>query len=290
MICFLRFLNKAALIGADKEVKQDGSCTNPWKHCSIQQVEEAKCLVKVVPIWTSCIISFISMAQQGTFIVSQALKMDRNIGSTNFQIPAGSLSIISLITIGTWLPFYDRILQPAIAKYTKREEGMTTLQRIGFGNVFSILTMAVAGIVEQRRRVLAESHAGPDGVAPMCVMWLAPQQILMGLCQVFNTVALIEFYNEEFPENMRSIGTSLFYLTSAGASYMSSLVVNVVHNVTGKDGGRQPDWLTNDINVGRLDYFYFLIAGMAALNFVYFLFCARQYRYKAIVKVQADPV
>jgi hypothetical protein len=113
MICFLRFLNKAALIGADKEVKQDGSCTNPWKHCIIQQVEEVKCLVKVVPIWTSCIINFISMAQQGTFIVSQALKMDRNLGRTNVQIPAGSLSIISLITIGTWLPFYDRILQPA---------------------------------------------------------------------------------------------------------------------------------------------------------------------------------
>ena len=288
MICFLRFLNKAALIGADKEVKQDGSCTNPWKHCSIQQVEEVKCLVKVVPIWTTCIINFISMVRQGTFIVSEALKMDRNLGRTNFQISAGSLSIISLITIGTWLPFYDRILQPAIAKYTKREEGMTTLQRIGFGNVFSILTMAVAGLVKQRRRVLAESHAGTDGVAPMCVMWLAPQQILMGLCQVFNTVALIEFYNEQFPENMRSIGTSLFYLSSAGASYMSSLVVNVVHNVTGKNG--RPDWLTNDINVGRLDYFYFLIAGLATLNFAYFLFCALQYRYKVIVKVQADPL
>jgi hypothetical protein len=118
--------------------------------------------------------------------------------------------------------------------------------------------------------------------------WLAPQQILMGLCQVFNTVALIEFYNDQFPENMRSIGTSLFYLSSAGASYMSSLVMNVVHNLTGKNG--RPDWLTNDINVGRLDYFYFLITGLAVLNFVYFLFCAHQYRYKAIVKVQADPV
>lgn len=279
LLYFLRFLNKAALI-ADKEVKPDGSCTNPWKLCSIQKVEEVKCLVKIVPIWTSCVINFISMSQQGTFIVSQALKMDRNLGP-NFQIPAGSLSIISLITIGIWLPFYDRILQPAIAKYTKREEGLTTLQRIGFGNVFSILTMVVSGLVEKQRRVLACDSAGPDGVAPMSVMWLAPQQILMGLCQVFNTVALIEFYNKQFPENMRSIGTSLFYLTSAGASYLSSLVVNIVHNVTSKDG--QPDWLTNDINVGRLDYFYFLIAGLAALNLVYFLFCAHHYRYKASV-------
>ena len=258
MICFLGFLNKAALIGAEKEVKQGGSYTNPWKHCSIQQVEEIKWLVKVFPIWTSCIIKLISMAQQGTFIISQAVKMDRNRGRTNFQIPAGSSSIISLITIGTWLPFHDCILQPAIAKYAKREEGMTTLQRIGLGNAFSILTMAVPGLVEQRRRVSAESHAGPDGIAPKCVMWLAPQQILMGLCQVFNTVALTEFYNKQFPENMRSIGMSLFYLSSAGASYMSSLVVNVVDIVTGKDG-RRPYWLTNDINVGRLDYFYLLI-------------------------------
>lgn len=147
--------------------------------------------------------------------------------------------------------------------------------------------MVVSGLVEKQRRVLACDSAGPDGVAPMSVMWLAPQQILMGLCQVFNTVALIEFYNKQFPENMRSIGTSLFYLTSAGASYLSSLVVNIVHNVTSKDG--QPGWLTNDINVGRLDYFYFLIAGLAALNLVYFLFCAHHYRYKAsVIKVEAE--
>jgi hypothetical protein len=113
----------------------DGSRSDQWRHCSIQQVEEVKCIVRIIPIWAAGIINLTSMTQQGTFIVFQAMKMDRHLGP-NFQIPAGSIGVISLITIGLWLPFYDRILVPALRKITKHEGGITVLQRIGIGLVF----------------------------------------------------------------------------------------------------------------------------------------------------------
>jgi dipeptide/tripeptide permease len=276
LIYFLRFLNKAAIIEED-ELKPDGTCVNQWRLCSIQQVEEVKCLIRIIPIWAAGIISLTSMTQQGTFTVSQALKMDRHLGP-HFQIPAGSIGIISLITIGLWLPFYDRFIVPALRKITKHEGGITLLQRIGIGIIFSILSMVVAGLIERERRASAILHPQPLGVAPMSVMWLAPQLILMGFCEAFNIIGQIEFFNRQFPEHMRSIGNSLFSCSFAGASYLSSLLVTIVHHVTKKHD--QPDWLTNDINVGRLDYFYFLIAGMGVLNMIYFIYCARQYCYR----------
>ncbi|KAB1220729.1 Protein NRT1/ PTR FAMILY 2.13 [Morella rubra] len=277
-----KFLNKAAKIEED-ELNPDGTCSKQWRLCSIQQVEEVKCIIRIIPIWAAGIISLTSMIQQGTFTISQALKMDRHLGP-KFQIPAGSMAVISMITIGLWLPFYDRLLVPALRKITGHEGGITLLQRIGIGIVFSILSMVVAGLVERVRRASAILNPQPLGVAPISVMWLAPQLILMGFCEAFNIIGQIEFFNRQFPEHMRSLGNAFFSCSFAGASYLSSVVVTIVHQVTGTRS--HPDWLTNDINAGRLDYLYFIFAGMGVLNLIYFMFCSRRYRYKGSVQTE----
>ncbi|PIN15213.1 H+/oligopeptide symporter [Handroanthus impetiginosus] len=280
----LRFFNKAALI-REGELKPDASNSNPWRLCSIQQVEETKSLFKIVPIWASGIICFTAITQQGTFTVSQAQKMDRHLGP-KFQIPAGSLSVISMITIGIWLPIYDRIFVPRLRKLTRLEGGITLLQRMGIGIVFSILSMIAAGLVEPMRRASAVKHGGPDGIAPLTVFWLAPQLILMGFAEAFNIIGQIEFYNKEFPENMSSVANSLLSCTMAGASYLSAATVNVVHKTTGGHG--HPDWLTKDINAGKVENFYYVIAGLGVLNMVYFVWVARWYQYKTKIWIDDD--
>ncbi|GMI90153.1 nitrate transporter 1.7, NRT1/ PTR family 2.13 [Hibiscus trionum] len=272
-------LNKAALAMGD-EVNSDGSCVNPWRLCTIQQVEDVKCLLNIFPIFLTSILSFLALNQQGTFTVSQALKMDLRFGSY-FKIPAGSIWAVTLIVVSVWLPFYDRLLVPALEKLTKLEGGITVLQRIGIGNLFGILSMLVSGFIETKRRNAALSHGGLDGDSPMSVMWLVPQLVLMGFMEIFGVVGLIEFYNKQFPENMRSIGNSLLYLTFSLGSYASSWIITAVEDITGRDGS---GWLTDDINTSRVDKFYFLIAGISSLNFVFFLSCARRYHYKGSVR------
>lgn len=279
-----RFLNKAAII-QEGELNPDGSRAEKWRLSSIQRIEEVKCIFRIVPVWAAGIICFTVIGQQGTFTLSQALKMDRHIGP-KFQIPPGSLSIISMITIGIFLPLYDRIFAPLLRKRTKIEGGITLLQRIGIGLGFSILSMVVAALVEVKRRHSALAHAGPDGIAPISVMWLAPQLILMGLCEAMNAIGQIEFYNKEFPESMISVANSVFSISGAGANYLSIIVVNVVHKTTAKNG--HPDWLTKNINQGRLENFYYILAGMGVLNLVYFMAIAPRYKYKSRVWVDEE--
>ncbi|XP_045803543.1 protein NRT1/ PTR FAMILY 2.13-like [Trifolium pratense] len=269
-------LNKAAIVVEENELTNDGSSKDPWRLCSIQQIEELKCMLKIIPIWVTSIIVFIPPGQLSIFSISQALKMDRNIG--NFEIHAGSVSVITLIAIGIFLPFYDSVISPLLEKITKQEQGLTTLQRIGLGHGSAILSVVVAGLVEIRRRKLTISMGDSNGVAPMSVMWLAPQFLLIAFCHIFGTVGYTEFFNKESPNSMRSISNSLLCLNISVGSNLSTFIVNIVHSYTGKQGGS--DWLDSDINKGRLEYFYFIIAGLAVLNLCYFIFCARKYCYK----------
>ncbi|KAF8390284.1 hypothetical protein HHK36_024809 [Tetracentron sinense] len=279
-----RFLNKAAVI-LEGEVNANGSCLNKWSLCSVQQVEEIKCLINIVPIWASGIICFTSVHQQGTVTVTQAMQMDLHFGA-NFELPPGSIQMVSMVTLGIWVPLYDRVLVPILRKFTKHEGGITVLQRMGIGILFSTLAMFVAGLVEEKRRASAILHPRPDGISPTSVLWLIPQLVLTGLAESFNLIGQTEFYYKEFPEHMRSIGNSLFFCTMGGAGFVSSFIVTIVHNNTGKHGS--PNWMASNLNAGKLDYFYFLIAALGILNLIFFIVFARAYRYKDSVKIKAE--
>jgi len=266
-------LDKAAILTADDElaVTADGTTpANPWRLCTVQQVEEVKCLVRMLPVWSSGIVYYIVLTNLGNYGVLQAMQTDRRLGRSGFQIPAGSLVVFNMLALTAWLPVYDGVVVPALKRVTKREGGITQLQRMGAGIVLSIATMVVAAAVERHRRAV--------GDATSCFV-LVPQQMLAGLSEAFAVIGQVDLYYKQFPENMRSVAGALLFLGFAVASYASGLMVTVVHRTTGGSDGR-PDWLTQDLNQGRVDLYYLVIAGMAAVNLVYFVACARWYRFK----------
>ncbi|KAH9625597.1 hypothetical protein KSS87_017072, partial [Heliosperma pusillum] len=193
----------------------------------------------------------------------------RHIGR-DFLIPPGSIAVVTMLTLGIWVPIYDRLVVPKLRKITKHEEGISLLQRMGIGLVLSILSIVIAGLVEQRRRDMANNdHKN------MSILWLIPQLSVMGLSEAFNTIAQIEFFNKQFPDNMSSMANSLFYCSVSGANYLSAVLVSMVHSLTGKNG--KQDWLTDDLNQGRVDLFYYLLAILGCLNLVYFVVVAKRY-------------
>lgn len=284
MLTTRRFLNKAAIITPEDQIKPDGSAANPWRLCSIQQVEELKCLLRITPIWAAGIIYYVSVVQQQTYVVFQALQSDRRLGNTGFQIPPASYIVFSMLTLTLWIPVYDRIIVPTLRKLTKKEDGITILQKIGIGMGVAIATMVVSAIVETHRRDLAltrptlGSVPRKGAISSMSGLWLVPQLALAGLSEGFAIIGQVEFFYKQFPENMRSIAGSFLFCGMALASYLSSFLVSMVHGIT--EGDARGNWLAEDLNKGRLDYFYYLIAALEFLNLVYFLLCAKWYKYK----------
>ncbi|KAL3748337.1 hypothetical protein ACJRO7_009556 [Eucalyptus globulus] len=279
-----RFLDKAAIKTSQDQLNPDGSPANPWRLCSMQQVEEVKCLMRVVPIWAAAAIYFVVIVQQHTYAIFQATQADRRLGNSNFKIPAASFVVFLMLSLTIFIPIYDRIIVPLLRRLTGKEGGITFLQRIGIGIFISIISMLVSALVEERRRTIAltrltlgiEPRRG--AISSMSALWLVPQFALAGLAEAFASVGQVEFYYKQFPENMRSVAGSLFYCSIAVANYLSSLLISIVHRVTA--GAESGNWLPEDLNKGRLDYFYYLIAALGVLNFGYFLLCARWYKYK----------
>ncbi|VFQ76506.1 unnamed protein product [Cuscuta campestris] len=273
-----RFLDKAAIACEDDTKKaEDGGWggANPWRLCSLQQVEETKCVLRVVPFWAAAILYHVAMAQQQQYVVFQALQSDRHLGP-NFQIPAATYTIFSMLALTLFVPLYDRFLVPFLRRYTRKEEGITLLQRLGIGIVLSVLASFVSAFVEQRRR--RDAHASGGSISSMSALWLVPQLSLAGLSEAFTSIGLVEFYYKQFPENMKSVGGSFFFLGMGASSYLNSFLISIVHRTT--ESAKTGNWLPEDLNKGRLDYFYFLVTGLGVINMAYFLACSSWYQYK----------
>ncbi|KAF8006022.1 hypothetical protein BT93_K0341 [Corymbia citriodora subsp. variegata] len=289
-----RCLDKAAIVTAEDKKRPDGSSAAPWRLCSLQQVEEVKCIIRVLPIWVAGVFYYLVIVQQNTYAVFQATQMDRRFGNTSFKIPAASYVVFLMLSLTIFIPIYDRLIVPYLRRITGKEGGITLLQRMGIGLFLGVLTMVVSALVEERRRSIALTkptlgvYPRRGEISSMSALWLIPQFTLAGLTEACASISLVELYYKQFPENMRSIAGSLYYCGMAGSSYLSSLLISIVHKNTKGAEGR--DWLPEDLNKGRLDYYYYLIAALEFLTLLYFLVCARWYKYKQtdVASLEAD--
>ncbi|KAI3450505.1 hypothetical protein Pfo_007170 [Paulownia fortunei] len=268
---FLRFLNRAAL-RTSGDSTSDGSITNPWRLCTVQQVEDLKSLIKIFPLWSSGLFLSIPIAIQMSFIIFQAKTMDSCLGS-HFKIPAASMQVFILISTCITISILDRLLFPLWKKLAQRP--LTPLQRVGIGHFFTILSMAISGIVESKRLKLEKSknlQNQINAVIPMSVFWLAPQLAVVGIAEAFHFAGQVALYYQEFPESLKSTSTAAVAMSIGSAFYSSNLVIDLVRRATG--------WLPDNINNGRLDKVYWVCCTLGALNLIYYLVCASLYKYQ----------
>ncbi|XP_076899596.1 protein NRT1/ PTR FAMILY 3.1-like [Bidens hawaiensis] len=286
----MKFLDKAAIITKEDFAKGESS-PNWWRLNTVHRVEELKSVIRMGPIWASGILLILAYAQQSTFSLQQAKTMNRSL-TKSFQIPAGSMTVFTLTTMLLTIIFYDRIFVPIMRKITGRERGITFLTRMGIGFCISILATLVAGFVEIKRKHTAFSHGltyKPHETIPISVFWLVPQYSLHGMAEAFMSIGHLEFLYDQSPESMRSTATALFWTAIAAGNYGSTLLVTLVHNLSaGQDGS---NWLPDDnLNKGKLEYFYWLITVLQVLNLIYYLFCAKIYTLKPIQVASNDKV
>ncbi|KAK1371038.1 Nitrate transporter 1/peptide transporter family protein [Heracleum sosnowskyi] len=265
------FLNKALL--SPDCLKEDE------KVCSISEVEEAKAILRLAPIWASCLVYGIVFAQSPTLFTKQGVTMNRSIGS-NFQIPPAALQSFIYLAILLFIPIYDRVLVPVARILTRKPSGITMLQRIGVGLLFSVFSMLSAALVEIKRLRTAQDYGlvdTPDVFIPMSIWWLVPQYVLLGLADVFAMVGLQEFFYDQVHSELKSLGLALYLSIFGVGSFLSSFLISVIQKVSSEKG--RDCWFSDNLNRAHLDYFYWLLSGLSAMALVLYLYFARSYIY-----------
>ncbi|KAF3522237.1 hypothetical protein F2Q69_00050552 [Brassica cretica] len=250
----LRFLDRAAI------------------SCDLAEIEEAKAVLKLVPIWMSCLVYAIVCAQSHTFFTKQGATMDRSI-SPGLLVPAATLQCFINLTIIIFIPIYDRLLVPIARSFTQCPSGITMLQRIGSGMVLSILAMVVAALVETKRLQTARD----DATTLMCVWWLVPQYVFIGVADMLTMVGLQELFYDQVPCELRSIGMALNLSIYGVGNFLSSFIISFIDKVTRQSG--QTSWFDNDLDKAHLDYFYWLLACLGSIGLASYLWFAKSYVY-----------
>ena len=267
-----RFFDKAAIILPWTGEKGTAAPTSPWRVCTVSQVEELKMLLRMLPVWATMVLFFAITSQMSSTFIEQGAAMDNRVGP--FTFPPASLATFEVISVMVCIPVYDAVLVPLARRATGKARGLSQLQRLGVGLALSVAGMVYAALVEARRLSLA--HAAPDRQPSMSIMWQAPAFAVLGAGEVFKAIGTLEFFYDQSPDGMKSLGTALAHLATAAGNYFNSAVLAAVAAVTTRNG--KPGWIPDDLNKGHLDYFFWLMAVLGVVNLLYFLHCSIGYR------------
>ncbi|KAB2039200.1 hypothetical protein E1A91_D03G191500v1 [Gossypium mustelinum] len=271
-----KFLDKAAYISTRDIDDQKKGIYTPWRLCPVTQVEEVKCILRLLPIWLCTIIYSVVFTQMASLFVEQGAAM--KVIVLNFRIPPASMSSFDILSVALFIFLYRRILDPLVSRLRKKSSrGLTELQRMGIGLIIAILAMVSAGIVEcYRLRYANKDCIHCEGSSSLSIFWQVPQYAFIGASEVFMYVGQLEFFNAQTPDGLKSFGSALCMTSISLGNYVSSLLVTMVMKISTED--HMPGWIPGNLNKGHLDRFYFLLAGLTTIDLVVYIACARWYK------------
>ncbi|KAG6435665.1 hypothetical protein SASPL_100540 [Salvia splendens] len=267
-----KFLDRAAVMTESEEIfLNKGQTPNPWHLCTVTQVQEVKCVLRLLPIWFCTIVASVVFVQVLSLFVEQGASMNTAINS--FHVPPASMTSFDIISTSTFIICYERLLVPLYTRLTKRKlKTPSELQRMGIGMVISIVAMIIAGLVEQWRL----KYADEGETSSLSIFWQIPQYVLVGVSEAFIYVAQWEFFASQIPDRLKSLGLGLSMSSSALGSYLCTIIVTVVMKTTAKHG--KPGWIPPNLNQGHMDRFFFLSAALITFNLALFITCASRFK------------
>ncbi|KAG7583330.1 Proton-dependent oligopeptide transporter family [Arabidopsis suecica] len=228
---------------------------------SATQVEETRTFLALLPIFASTIVMNCCVAQMGTFSVQQGMVTNRKL-SRSFEIPVASLNAIPLLCMLSSLALFE-LFGKRILSNSERSSSFN-LKRIGSGLALTSISMAVAAIVEVKRK-----HEAVHNNIEISVFWLELQFVLLSFSDMLTVGGMLEFFFRESPASMRSMSTALGWCSTAMGFFLSSVLVEVVNGITG--------WLRDDLNESRLELFYVVLCVLNTLNLFNYIFWAKRY-------------
>ncbi|KAL6979836.1 hypothetical protein U1Q18_021492 [Sarracenia purpurea var. burkii] len=275
-----KFLDRAAYVTSKDLNNQKQGLHDPWRLCPISQVEEVKCILRLLPIWLCTIIYSVVFTQMASIFVEQGAAMNCTI--SNFRIPPAGMSSFDILTVVIFIFVYRRVVDPFVIRIKRKvsktdTEGLTELQRMGIGLVVAIAAMVSAGIVECFRLKYARRDcAHCEGSSSLSVFWQVPQYALIGVSEVFMYIGQLEFFNAQAPDGLKSFGSALCMTSISLGNYVSSLLVTTVMKISTMDN--TPGWIPGNLNWGHLERFYFLLAALTTIDLVVYIACSKWYK------------
>ncbi|KAK8534025.1 hypothetical protein V6N12_047423 [Hibiscus sabdariffa] len=232
-----------------KHYSNEGSDSNLELEPNTYLIENAKIVLRILPIWTMLLMFAVIFQQPATFFTKQGMTMERRIGR-NFKIPPATLQSAITLSIILLMPLYDKVLIPITKMVTRNKK-----------------------VVETKRLEISRTMGNQESeTVPLSILWLLPQYVVLGISDIFTVVGMQEFFYNEVPVRMRTMGFALYTSVFGVGSFLSALMNSVIEAFM-SSGGRQ-SWFSDDMREDGLDKLYWLLAVASALSLLFYaIFC-----------------
>ena len=250
-------------------------------------VEDIKSALSALPALIPFPVAYIIYTNLLTLVYSQGCQMNVNMGN-GFIFPISSLSLISTITIIIFVPLSEKYLYAKMNKHGGWLK-VTPLKKMSMAFTVAIIAMLISGITEIVRKsnyvhqFALDEMDSPCGsgvpVSDMSILWQSPQFFLLGMSRVLINTGAQDFFYTESPKSMKSTLFSLNYAVDGIGAMLGSVSIIAVN------AGKQP-WITNNLNDGHLEYYFFVIGAIMCVLYTFFLIFASKYTYKEFKRLK----
>lgn len=234
-------------------------------------LQNLRIIIRLLPIWTMLLMFAVIFQQPATFFTKQGMTMKRNIGS-KFKIPPATLQSAITLSIILLMPLYDKILIPATRLIARDEKGITVMQRMGVGMFLSIIAMVIAAVVETKRLKMSKKMGilnMESETVNLSIFWLLPQYILLGISDIFTVIGMQEFFYNEVPVKMRTMGFALYTSVFGVGSFLSALLISLIELFTSSRDRK--GWFSDNMRETGLDKYYWLLAIASAVSLLLYI-------------------
>jgi len=256
-------------------------------------VDDIKQLGKIILVFIAMIPYWTVYYQMQTTFVVQGLHMQLDFDKNdtmeaayerNFTIPAAWLSLFNVIFVLILLPVLDRIVYPIL---DRAQKSPSLRMRIMIGMCCAVLAMISAGILEHFR--LARYWEGGTNhthfqivgntmyyAARMSVIYQLPQYAIIGISELFASIAGLELAYIYSPRSMQGIIMGLYWFSQGLGSLLGTVIMSNFKGIwfTVWDYGDincQSSPFTDPSSNCHLDYYFYFLAGVQVVGIVLFV-------------------